>query len=90
MSIRARLLISIGISLAAVLVPLMVFNAAPGYGTMALALIVWFPGIVVARLFLPPAPPRIAGIDFIVAAISFAFYTWLPYLLLGLYSKRRG
>ena len=57
---------------------------------MTLAVVVWFPGIVVARLFLPSAPPRIAGIDFIVAAVSFVFYTWLLYSLLRLYFKRRG
>ena len=84
-----RLLTSIGISLAIVLVPFLIFKASPGYGTMALALVVWNPGIWIARLFIPLTPPRTPGIDYIVAAISFLVYSSLLYAILWIYNANR-
>jgi hypothetical protein len=84
-----RLSISIGISLTATLASFAIAEAAPGYGTMALSTLMSGPGILIARLFIPPAPPRIPGTGFIVGAISFVFYSVILYLIFWLYDMKR-
>lgn len=84
-----RLLTSIGISLAIVLVPFVIFKASPGYATMALASVVWNPGIWIVRFFIASAPARTPGIDYIVAAVSIVFYTALLHAIFWIYDANR-
>lgn len=86
---RVRLLISLGISVAAVSAAFITFKAAPGYGTMAWAFFLLDPGILIARLFIHSAPPAIPGINYIVAGISLVFYTAVLSMILWLYDTAR-